>query len=123
MCRGVPRSPMQILKASGGIAATNCFLVADEASSQAVLFDAPDNTVGPLLDRAKERAWNVIGLWLTHAHFDHMADHVVVKEAFPQAKVLIHKLDEPLLEKPNSILPLPIMIPPGKADGYVEDGQ
>jgi glyoxylase-like metal-dependent hydrolase (beta-lactamase superfamily II) len=114
---------MQILMARGGIAATNCYLIADEASSQAVLFDAPDNTVGPLLDRAKERGWNVIGLWLTHAHFDHMADHVAVREAFPQAKVLVHKLDEPLLDEPNSFFPLPIMIPPGKADGYVEDGQ
>src|SRR5687768_16602013 len=114
---------MQILMARGGLAATNCFLIGDEASAQAVLFDAPDNTIGVLLDQAKQRKWNVIGLWLTHGHFDHIADHAAVTEAFPEAKVLIHRLDEPHLQKPNSMIPLPFMIPSRKADGYVEDGQ
>ncbi|HEX8911477.1 MAG TPA: MBL fold metallo-hydrolase [Humisphaera sp.] len=115
---------MQILTARGGLAATNAFLVADEATKQAVLFDAPDNTVGVLLDRAKQQGWDVVGLWLTHGHFDHVADHAVVTEAFPGAKVLIHKLDEPKLQKPNAMFfALPFIIPPRSADAYVEDGQ
>ena len=108
----------------GGIASTNCFLVADEIAKQAVIFDAPDGTVTDLLDKAKSNGWDVIGLWLTHGHFDHLADHQQVKEQFPNAKILIHKLDEPKLNKPNSMMfPLPFRIPPGTADGYVEDGQ
>jgi hydroxyacylglutathione hydrolase len=114
---------MLILTARGGLVATNSFLIADEASSQAVVFDAPDNTVGVLLDQAKKRGWTVVGLWLTHGHFDHIADHAVVTKAFTEAKVLIHRLDEPKLKKPNSMMPLPFMIPPRSADGYVEDGQ
>jgi glyoxylase-like metal-dependent hydrolase (beta-lactamase superfamily II) len=115
---------MKILANTGGLAATNCYLVADEQAKQAVLFDAPDNTVAPLLDEAEKQGWDVIGLWLTHGHFDHIADHKVVTDCFPSAKVLIHRLDEPKLIDPRSrFFVLPFDIPPRKADAYVEDGQ
>lgn len=111
---------------TGGIAATNCYLVADEATKQAVLFDAPNDTVAPLLDEAKRRGLDKIGLWLTHGHFDHIADHAAVSKAFPNAKVLIHPLDKPKLRDPDAMMrwiPLPFKIPAREPDGYVEDGQ
>ncbi len=114
---------MKILMNTGGIAATNSFLVADEVEKKAVIFDAPDHTTAPLLDAAQKEGWEIIGLWLTHGHFDHVADHQVVTSRFPSAKVLIHKLDEPKLLKPGATFALPIRIPPAKADAYVEDGQ
>ncbi|QOV88312.1 MBL fold metallo-hydrolase [Humisphaera borealis] len=113
---------MQVLTARGGLFSTNCFLIADEVAKQAVIFDAPDNTVGVLLDQARKNGWNVIGLWLTHGHVDHIADHAAITEAFPEAKVLVHRLDEPKLLKPNSMFPLPFSIPARKADAYVDDG-
>lgn len=115
---------MQIVMNTGGIASTNAYLVADEASKQAVIFDAPDNTVAPLLDEAIKRGWDVIGLWLTHGHFDHVADHAVVTQRFPKAKVLIHPLDHPKLQKPmSSLFSLPFVIPARSADGLLADGQ
>jgi hydroxyacylglutathione hydrolase len=115
---------MQVLSNTGGIAQTNAYLVADEHTGQAVLFDAPNDTVAPLLDEASRRGWQVIGLWLTHGHFDHIADHPVVGERFPDAQVLIHRLDEPKLLRPNSsMFLLPFAITPRRADGYIEDGQ
>ena len=115
---------MQMIMNTGGIAATNAYLIADEQTGQAVIFDAPDHTVAPLVDEAVKRGWDVIGLWLTHGHFDHLADHAVVTKAFPGAKVLIHKLDEPKLQNPKSrMFPLPFVIPPRSADGHVTDGQ
>jgi glyoxylase-like metal-dependent hydrolase (beta-lactamase superfamily II) len=109
---------------TGGIAGTNAYLLADAEAKQAVIFDAPDNTLAPLLDRAAELGVDVIGLWLTHGHFDHVADHLEVTRRFPGAKVLIHKLDEPKLQEPNSsVFVLPFTIAPRSADGYVEDGQ
>src|SRR5450631_3300744 len=93
---------MQILTHTGGIASTNCFVVADDTTGQAVLFDAPDGTVAPLLDEVQKRGWDLIGLWLTHGHFDHIADHAVVTRRFPKARVLIHALDEPKLIEPTS---------------------
>ena len=115
---------MIVIMNTGGIAATNCYLVADEETKQAVLFDAPDGTAGVVLDEAKRRGFEVIGLWLTHGHFDHIADHPEVTSRFPNAKVLIHRLDEPKLLRPNSsIFALPFQIAPRRPDDYVEDGQ
>src|SRR5438270_10163168 len=115
---------MQIVANSGGIAGTNSFLLADEAAGKAVIFDAPDHTVTPLLDEAARRGWDVTGLWLTHGHFDHVADHALVTERFPGAQVLIHRLDEPKLLRPNStFFQLPFSIPPRRAHDYLDDGQ
>ena len=115
---------MIIARNTGGIAATNAYLIGDGESKQAVIFDAPDNTLAPLLDVAQERGLAVIGLWLTHGHFDHVADHLEVTRRFPGAKVLIHQLDEPKLREPNSsVFVLPFTIAPRSADAHVENGQ
>jgi glyoxylase-like metal-dependent hydrolase (beta-lactamase superfamily II) len=115
---------MLIAMNTGGIAGTNCYLIADEKTRQAVVFDAPDHTLPPLLDHAAKQGLDVVGLWLTHGHFDHIADHAEVTKRFPNAKVLIHRLDEPKLKEPNSSdFALPFTIPPRSADAYVEDGQ
>ncbi len=115
---------MKIIRNSGGIASTNAYIVADEFAEQAVIFDAPNDTVSPMLDEVARQGWQLIGLWLTHGHFDHLADHAVVTNRFPDAKVLIHRLDEPKLRQPGSaVFPLPFTIPPGNADAYLEDGQ
>jgi hydroxyacylglutathione hydrolase len=115
---------MQILMNTGGLAATNCYVVADEQAGKAVLFDAPNDTTAPLLDEVQKRGWDLIGLWLTHGHFDHLADHAVVTGRFPSARVLIHPLDHPKLKKPDSVIfPLPFRIPPREADELVEDGR
>jgi glyoxylase-like metal-dependent hydrolase (beta-lactamase superfamily II) len=111
---------------TGGIAMTNCFLIADETARQAVLFDAPDHTVEPLLAEVSTRGWELVGLWLTHGHFDHFADHAVVRKRFPKAQVLIHALDEPKARNPDiqtRMFQLPFVIPPLKADGNVSDNQ
>lgn len=115
---------MQIVKACGGIAQTNSWLIADEVAKQAVLFDAPNDTTGRLLDECQKRGWDLIGLWLTHGHFDHLADHAVVTARFPNAKVLLHKGD---LDKITGDYPmffsLPFEIPTRRPDGFLEDGQ
>jgi len=117
---------MIVLTNTGGVAMTNCFLIADEAAGTAVLFDAPDHTTEPLLKQAATRGWDVIGLWLTHGHFDHFADHAVVRQTVPAARILIHALDEPKAQHPDvqtRLFDLPFVIPPLKADGGVTDGQ
>jgi glyoxylase-like metal-dependent hydrolase (beta-lactamase superfamily II) len=117
---------MIVLTQTGGVAMTNCFLIADEAAKQAVLFDAPDHTTGPLLDEAARRGWNLAGLWLTHGHFDHFADHAVVQRRFPGAKILLHALDESKARNPDlqtRLFGLPFTIPPLKPDAHVTDNQ
>ncbi len=117
---------MKLMMNAGGIAMTNCFVIADENAKQAVMFDAPDHTTGSLLAQISERGWDLIGLWLTHGHFDHFADHAVVKQKFPHAQVLIHALDEPKAKHPEAqtrMFGVPLVIPPLRADGHVTDNQ
>ena len=115
---------MQILMNTGGIAVTNCFVIGDETTNQAVLFDAPNDTVEPMLDEVARRGWELIGLWLTHGHFDHVADHAIVTKRFPGAEVLIHELDADKLREPNkSAFALPFIIPPREPDALLFDGQ
>jgi len=114
---------MKILGNNGGVFATNSYLVADEIAKQAVIFDAPDHTTAPLLETAQENGWEIIGLWLTHGHIDHIADHAVVTEKFPNVKVLIHSADRHKLAKPTTGTGLPFITAGRAADGLLEDGQ
>ncbi len=117
---------MVVLRRAGGVVQTNCFVIADEAARQAVLFDAPDHTVAPLLDQVSQRGWELAGLWLTHGHFDHFADHTVVKERFSNAQILLHKAEEAKAQFPDlqtRMFGLPLFVAPLKPDGYVVDGQ
>jgi glyoxylase-like metal-dependent hydrolase (beta-lactamase superfamily II) len=116
---------MKILMNTGGIAATNCYLIADDEAKEAVLFDAPNGSTAVLLDDAQKRGWDVIGLWLTHGHFDHIADHAVVTARYPAARLLIHPLDVPKLQNPGAMLPfpIPIRVPPREPDDLLEDGK
>ena len=63
-------------------------------------------------------------MWLTHGHFDHVADHKVATDRFPDVKVLIHPLDEPKLKNPKMTrFHVPYEIPPRSADAFLSDGQ
>jgi hydroxyacylglutathione hydrolase len=115
---------IKILMNTGGLAETNAYLVVDEASRAAAIIDAPQDTTASLLGIAKQHHWDVQYLLLTHGHWDHISDHAVVTDAFPNARVLIHKLDEPKLQRPGSLLfELPYTILPRNADAYIEDGE
>jgi glyoxylase-like metal-dependent hydrolase (beta-lactamase superfamily II) len=114
---------MKIFSNTGGVFATNSYLVIDEESKQAVIFDAPNDTTAPLLRAAVEHQTELIGLWLTHGHIDHIADHAAVTAKFPGAKMLIHQLDEPKLQNPNSMYPVPFTTPARNADAYLTNGQ
>jgi glyoxylase-like metal-dependent hydrolase (beta-lactamase superfamily II) len=118
-----PRTGVRILSNTGGVFATTAYLVADELTRQAVIFDAPNDTVAPLIETAKKNGWEIIGLWLTHGHIDHIADHAVITQTFPKAKVLIHQADERKLQNPMSMYAVPFVTPPGNADGYLTGGQ
>jgi hydroxyacylglutathione hydrolase len=118
---------MKIYMNTGGLAETNAYLVVDESSKSgggaAAIIDAPESTTADLLAIARQHNYDIQYLLLTHGHWDHISDHAVVTEAFPKAKVLIHKLDEPKLTDPGSeFYDLPYKIPPRQADGHLEDG-
>ena len=74
---------------------TNCFLVADGETGEAVVIDPADEAQRILAALAEQR-WRLRYILLTHAHFDHFSAAAAVVEA-TGAKVGLHPLDEPLL--------------------------
>ncbi len=113
---------MEIHSHTGGPVATNGYIVADQRTGHAAIIDAPHGVAAPLLAIAARRKWTVKYLLLTHGHWDHTADHQLITDAFPAARVLIHRLDEPKLTQPGSAMfPIPFVIPSRKADAYLED--
>lgn len=100
---------MKVYMNTGGLVATNGYLVVDETTGLAAVVDAPHNTISPLLTIARHNNWKIIYLLLTHGHWDHIGDHQLVTDEHREARVLIHSLDEPKLIRPISIfMPLPI---------------
>ncbi len=115
---------MKIHMNTGGLAATNCYLLLDEATRQGALIDAPHDTIAPLLTLAREQSYDLPWLLITHSHWDHIGDHAVYSAAYPQGKLLIHPAAEPRLLAPgSSMYELPYAIAPRQADAYLQDNQ
>jgi hydroxyacylglutathione hydrolase len=50
----------------------NTYLVADQPTGQAAIID-PSFESEIVLEEAAQRGWTITSIWLTHAHFDHIA--------------------------------------------------
>ena len=77
---------------------TNSYLVADTTTNEAIVIDpAWDGQV--IAAEAQHRSWRITGIWLTHAHFDHIAGAVgVSRQVQPPPSVALHPADLPLWE-------------------------
>jgi glyoxylase-like metal-dependent hydrolase (beta-lactamase superfamily II) len=72
----------------------NSYLLGDPASGDAVLVD-PGEDPSALLAEVAQGQWQVRGIWLTHAHVDHVLG-VPAAIAATGAPVLLHPADLPL---------------------------
>jgi len=100
----------------------NNYLLVDEDSKEAVLFDCScfDEKIVNFLKAQNAQLKYIL---LTHAHFDHVLG-VEKTVKVTDAKVVLHKEDKNLLENLNAysfMLGLPEVTVP-KVDIYVEDG-
>jgi len=57
---------------------SNCFIVGDEESGEAVIID-PGGDGDMILNTVSRKPWKVIAILNTHAHFDHIAANAFVK--------------------------------------------
>jgi glyoxylase-like metal-dependent hydrolase (beta-lactamase superfamily II) len=76
---------------------SNTYLVADELGSHAVMVDA-GGPVEPLLGVLERMRFALTHVLLTHHHHDHVSELDRVREAHPQAEVLIHPLERELVD-------------------------
>ncbi len=90
-------SSLRIEKMELGPIGTNAFIVYEDGGSEAVLIDAPLDCNQSIIPFLEEKSLNLVQIWLTHGHWDHMAgaasmvsdDMVVV--GHPDDKVLFEK--------------------------------
>jgi glyoxylase-like metal-dependent hydrolase (beta-lactamase superfamily II) len=78
----------------------NCWLLVDPASGDAVLVD-PGDEPERLLQAVAEHGATLRGIWLTHAHFDHVGGVAGIIRQQP-VPIWLHPLDQPLYERAAS---------------------
>lgn len=116
--------PIEILKLNLGPLKTNCYIVGDTATHDAVVIDPSDQA--SLLQRiAHEHDWTIRAILATHGHFDHVLASRDLK-ALTGAPFRIHEYDMPLLtsmtRRVRDWLSIDVA-PPAEVDQYVIPGE
>ncbi len=109
MLPGMP-VPLAVLQVPVGPIQTNCYLVADPTTQDAVVID-PGGEAPRLLAALAERGWNTRAVLLTHAHFDHLGAVAEVAAA-TKAPFGIHPLELPLMRQRGGAALFGLDIPP-----------
>jgi hydroxyacylglutathione hydrolase len=89
-------SKLEVVSLPNGQFAENCYLVADGTTGEAVIID-PGQEPATFLAEIKGRGWHLRGIWLTHAHVDHIMGVGAVHRA-TGAPIHLHPLDRPLYD-------------------------
>lgn len=85
---------LEIISLTLGPLPNNVYLLGDNDTGEAVVID-PSFEGQAVLDSAVEQGWRLGGIWLTHAHFDHIAGAGVIANAFsPPLPVGLHPADQ-----------------------------
>ena len=87
---------LEIVTFTLGPVMTNVYLIADPETGEAAVIDpADDGQV--IVSEAVNRGWCISSIWLTHAHFDHIAGAgAVVNGVDPPPSIALHPEDYPL---------------------------
>lgn len=88
--RSLPGAPLE----------TNCYFVADCATGEAIIIDAPKQVTDELQQWASEMKVTVKAIICTHGHWDHTMGLTEILATFP-VPVMIHACDAEMLEKPS----------------------
>ena len=91
-------SSLEIKKMELGPIGTNAYLVWEDGGTDAVLIDAPPDSIESVLPFLKEEGLNLVEIWLTHGHWDHMAG--VAALTTDDMVVIGHRADKVLFEQP-----------------------
>jgi len=72
-----------------GTMQNNCYIIADDETREAAIFDAPFNAE-PICEFLTQNNLTLKYIMLTHGHFDHITAVEGVLEKFPNAKIVAH---------------------------------
>lgn len=89
---------MKVVPIPNGVFAENCYLIVDEQAKQCAVVD-PGEEAGLILHKIKETGTSLVGIWLTHAHLDHVVGVArVAEETGGGVPVWLHPGDRPLYD-------------------------
>ncbi|MCD4672792.1 MAG: MBL fold metallo-hydrolase [Anaerolineaceae bacterium] len=116
--------PLSISRYVLGPVQNNCYLVFDPASKEAVVIDPPPGAQ-VLLKEVKEKELNLKAIWITHAHFDHMAGAAeLVEMVSSPLPIGLHRKELCLYNNGGGANFFGYQIPPQpKPSLFFEDGQ
>jgi len=87
---------LSIIQFTLGPVQTNTYLIADPETGEAVVID-PAERGDLIVGEAEKHGWRISNIWLTHAHFDHLAGAASVADrCAPPPPVALHPADYPL---------------------------
>lgn len=87
---------MKVVQIPNGQFAENCYLVVDETARESAIID-PGEEAGLILHKLAATGAKASGIWLTHAHIDHVLG-VPRVAAETGAPVFLHPADRPLYD-------------------------
>lgn len=102
----------------------NCWLLHDETSGQVVLVDPGDEPDAVLAEVARTGG-TLVGIWITHAHFDHIGAVAAIRRAMPDVPVHLHPADLPLWHMAGQAAArwgVPFEAPTFEPDVVLDDG-
>jgi glyoxylase-like metal-dependent hydrolase (beta-lactamase superfamily II) len=102
----------------------NCYLVWEEVTRDAALFDTGFDAK-PILDCIAENQLQLRHVFITHTHYDHVEALPKIREAFPKARLHLSSKAAPVDQrnKPNEIVHLGgLRITHRETPGHAEDG-
>lgn len=89
-------SELEVVALPNGQFAENCYLVADRRSRDAVIID-PGEEPAMFMAELDTRGWTLRGIWVTHAHIDHILGVGPIRRAY-DAPIHLHPADRPLYD-------------------------
>jgi len=98
---------LSITRFSAGPIDTNAYLVVDDAANEAIVIDAPSESVELVTAEATKRGVTVRSLIITHGHWDHIGDTAAMAAAF-DVPVSAHRGAVERIAKPESRFPVTI---------------
>ena len=113
---------LEIVTFVGGPLETNAYLVADTATGEALVIDAPQGTAEAIVADAARRGWKIGQIIITHTHWDHVVDAKALKDA-TGAPLVAHTLAREALAYPPALgSELPFEIAAVETSGTLDDG-
>jgi glyoxylase-like metal-dependent hydrolase (beta-lactamase superfamily II) len=115
---------LRVFTTAGEGMTVNCYLVWDEATREAAVFDTGFDAK-PVLNCVAENQLQLNHVFITHSHYDHVEGLPQIREAFPKARMHSGSRSAPVNQrnKPNEIVHLGgLRVTHRETPGHADDG-